>query len=231
MPEFLIFIDTEASCLPKDWNLPYSALNNWPYALQVSWLIYTGTGEKIKVENHYIDNNDFEIDPSSQRIHGLTKAFLRQNGIPRKELLGILSKDLNEYKPMIIGHFTELDYRIIGADYYREEMDNPMENLQTFCIMIASKHLQQNPQYKYLRLGNLFELLFKKPLLNQHNALVDATATADCFFELVKRKAITSLIQPPIEFQKKQKISTLFGWIVVLLLIVFSALLIVFYYE
>lgn len=231
MSDFFIFIDTEASCLPKDWSLPYGILNNWPNAVQVSWLIYTKEGEKIKVENHYINNNDFEIDPSSQRIHGLTKAFLQQNGIPRKDLLAMLSKDLNEYRPMIIGHFTELDYRILGAEYYREQMANPMEALQTFCLMIASKHLQQNPQYKFLRLGNLFELLFKQPLLNQHNALVDATATADCFFELVKRKEISSFIQPPIVFQKKAIKNKLFGWMVALLLIIFSALLIVFYYE
>ena len=193
MEEYLLFIDTEASGLPKKWHLPYETPNNWPFAVQVSWLIYTKEGEKVKEENHYISNNDFEISPGALRIHGLTPNFLQQNGIPQKEVLAKLSADLEHYRPMVVGHFTELDYHITGAAFFREGLPNPMEHLPAFCIMIASQHLQRNPNSKFLRLGDLYQLLFSKPLLGQHNAMADATATADCFFELVKRKDITSL--------------------------------------
>lgn len=230
MKDFLLFIDTEASGLPKKWNLPYSAPGNWPHAVQVSWLIYNKSGEKIKEENHYINNNDFDIVPSALNIHGLTKNFLQQTGIPRREVLAILSNDLLQYKPLIVGHFIELDYRVAGADYFREAMENPMENLSTFCIMKASKHLQQNPNSPFLRLGNLFELLFEKPLLSQHNALVDASATAECFFELVKRKEIINFTQPPIEFEQNENPANSTKWIVVVAVILFSALLIAHYY-
>ena len=230
MKDFLLFIDTEASGLPKNWNLPYAAPGNWPHAVQVSWIICSKEGTKIKEQNHYVSNNDFEISPSALRVHGLTKEFLRQNGKPRGELLAMLSADLHEYQPMIVGHFIELDYRVIGADYYREAIDNPMENLPTFCIMIASKHLQQNPYKKLLRLGDLYELLFRQPLLFQHNAMADATATADCFFELVKRSEIRSFVQPPIIFRKAEKLNRRIGWFLALFLVLFSILLIACYY-
>ncbi len=230
MKDFFLFIDTEASGLPKKWNLPYSTPGNWPHAVQVSWLIYNKAGEKIKEENHYVNNNDFDIAPSALNIHGLTKNFLQQTGMPRRELLAILSNDLMQYKPIIVGHFMELDYRVVGADYFREAMENPMEKLSTFCIMKASKHLQQNPNSRFLRLGNLYELLFKRPLLSQHNALVDASATAECFFELVKRKEITNFTQPPIEFQQDEKPRISTKWIVAVAVILFSALLIAHYY-
>lgn len=230
MKEFLLFIDTEATGLPKKWYLPYNVPGNWPNAVQVSWVIYSREGEKIKEQNYYISNNDFEISETAFRIHGLNKNFLQQNGIPRKHLLAMLSADLHQYQPMIVGHFTELDYHNIGADYFREAIGNPMENLPTFCIMIASKHLQQNPRCKYLRLGDLYELLFKKPLLHQHNAMADASATADCFFELVKRNEIKSLTQPLIVFHKRERISGHVGWIIVTLLIFLIALLIANYY-
>ncbi|MBC7889023.1 MAG: 3'-5' exonuclease [Ferruginibacter sp.] len=230
MNEYLLFIDTEASGLPKKWYLPYTAPGNWPYAVQVSWLIYSKSGEKISEQNYYISNNDFEICSTALRIHGLTKDFLKQNGIPRKQLLSILSKDLLEFQPMIVGHFAELDYHIIGADYCREGMDNPMEKLPVFCIMIASRHLQQNPQSKFLRLGELYALLFKQPLLNQHNAMIDAAATAACFFELVKINEISSFIQPPIVFQEKEKLPGGLGWIIAFLLVILIALLITCYY-
>ncbi|MCW3089551.1 MAG: polymerase alpha subunit [Ferruginibacter sp.] len=210
--------------------MPYGTPGNWPHAVQVSWLIYTKEGEKVLEQNYYVGDNDFEISATALRIHGLAKDFLQKNGIPRRQLLELLSKDLQQYQPMIVGHFAELDYRILGADYHREALDNPMEHLPTFCIMLASKHLQQNPHQKFLRLGDLYELLFKKPLLHQHNAIVDATATAECFFELVKRNEIKSFIQPPIVFQQEEKMTWLPGWIIALLLVLLIAFIITRYY-
>ncbi len=230
MKDYLLFIDTETTGLPKKWNKHYSVLDNWPYAVQVSWLIYNKDGEKIKEENYYINNDDFVITPAALHIHGITKMYLQQNGIPRCEVLSQLSTDIQQYQPMVIGHFTALDYHIIGADYYREKMENPMEKLSTFCIMIASQHLQQNPEYKFMRLGNLYELLFKQPLLGQHNSLTDATATAACFFELASRNEIKSFSQPPIVFQQKEKNIHSIGWAIVFLIILFSAFLIACYY-
>ena len=225
MNDYLLFIDTEATGLPKKWNRHYSFTDNWPHAVQVSWLIYSKEGKKIKEENYFINNDDCEISPTALSIHGITKSFLKQNGEPRCDVLGRLSLDIEQYQPMVVGHFISLDYHIIGADYYREKIDNPLEKLSTFCIMNASQHLQQNPNYKFLRLGNLYELLFKQPLLNQHNALADATATADCFFELAKRNEIKSFTQPPIVFQQKEKKINSIGWVIVFLLILLSAFL------
>jgi DNA polymerase-3 subunit epsilon len=230
LKDYLLFIDTEASGLPKKWSLTYSVPNNWPHAVQISWLIFTKAGEKIKEENHYINNNDFEMSPGALNIHGLTKDFLHKAGMPRRELLLLLSKDLQQYQPMVVGHFTELDYRIIGADYFREALENPMEKLRTFCIMKATQHLQQNPDSKFLRLGNLYELLFKRPLLSQHNAMVDATATAECFFELVKRKEICNFTQPPILFKPDEKIRKTSVWLIAVLFLLISAYLIASHY-
>lgn len=230
MKDYFLFIDTEASGLPRKWQLPYDAAGNWPYAVQVSWIIYTKDGERVRQQNHYVSNDDFEISPSAWRIHGLTREFLMHNGKPRRQLLEILSADLLEYQPLVIGHFMELDYRVIGADYCREGLPNPMENLPTFCVMTASRHLQQNPQRKFLRLGDLYKLLFGHPLLNQHNAMADAAATADCFFELVKRKEILSLEQPSIPFPKPERPVSRKHWLMALFWVLASLLLIAVYY-
>jgi len=194
-------------------------------------LVYSKDGVKIKEQNYYISNNDFKICAPALSIHGLTPDFLQQNGIPRKELLEILSKDLEEFQPMIVGYFLELDYHVIGAEYHRIGIEkHPMVNLSCFCIISATMHLQQNPNFKYLRHGQLFEMLFKKSLSNQHNALVDATATADYFFELVGRNEIKSFIQPPIVFKPKKNITKLLAWIILFILISLIAFLIACYY-
>lgn len=191
MNDFLLFIDTETSGLPKNWEKPYSTQGNWPFAVQVSWLIYTKDGQLVKQENFYINDNDFAITPSAQKIHGITTDFLLQNGDSRLKIMAFLANDLLQYKPMVVGHFLELDYHITGVEFYRSQLDNPMPALPSFCTMQGTTHMVRNPQFKYLRLGELYEELFNTRLEDQHNALTDARATAECFFELVKRGEIT----------------------------------------
>jgi DNA polymerase-3 subunit epsilon len=41
-----------------------------------------------------------------------------------------------------------------------------------------------------LRLGELYSTLFNKPLHKQHNAMVDAQATAECFFAMLAEGTI-----------------------------------------
>lgn len=187
----MLFIDTETSGLPKNWEKPYSARDNWPHALQISWLVYTQNGELVKQEDYYISDNDFKISPAAQKIHGLTQEFLVANGLPRQQVMAFLTADLMQYQPMVIGHFLELDYHITGVEYYRTGLQNPVPSLPAFCTMQATTHMVRNPQFKYLRLGQLYEELFHTTLENQHNALTDARATADCFFELLKKGEIT----------------------------------------
>ncbi len=190
MQDYLLFIDTETSGLPKNWNLPYSDNNNWPYAVQVAWIIYTKDKVEIKREDHYIKDNDFDISASAFKIHGITREFLDQQGEYRQDIMELLYQDLNEYQPLVVGHFIELDYHITGVDFYRVGMENPMNNLPMFCTMLGTKQFIRNPQVEHLRLSQLYSLLFEKVLHYQHNAMVDALATADCFFKLVQMGSV-----------------------------------------
>lgn len=194
MTDYLLFIDTEASGLPKKWELPYSAKDNWPFCVQVSWIIYTKDGQKVKQEDHFIKENDFTITKSATKIHGITQSFLLENGKSRKEVINLLSMDIAKFQPLITGHFMQFDYHMLGADFYRTGIENPVKKEMTFCTMLATTHLVKNPGLKFFRLGELYQSLFNTALHDQHNALVDAKATADCFFELVKRGEINDEI-------------------------------------
>lgn len=227
MTDNLLFIDTEASGLPKKWNAPYSKVNNWPFSVQISWLIYHRNGDLIKQENHFIRDNDFKITPAAQDIHGITHEFLNQHGEPRHSVMELLAEDIKKYHPMLIGHFMELDFHVLSADFFRSGVENPAINAPIFCTMIATKQLLVHPQSKYLRLGDLYELLFKTPLLHQHNALNDAAATAACFFELIKKGEIDD------EYIDKQQslksyeppFNRFIGWVVVILILLLLIIL------
>lgn len=200
MTDYLLFIDTEASGLPKKWNLSYSHDKNWPHIAQLSWIIYSNSGAEVKRENHFIGDNDFEISNSANKIHGITRHFLNKHGHSRREVLLLLTKDLAHYKPLVVGHFMEFDFNLVGIDSFRAGIENPFLKFATFCTMHATTHLVENPAKKYLNLCELHSYLFRTSLTNHHNAIEDARATARCFFELLRRGEID---EEKIERQKK----------------------------
>lgn len=187
MKEYLLFVDTETSGLPKDWSKPYSVRGNWPHVVQVAWVLYTREGRKLKEENYYIRASDYEVSPTSQRIHGLSDDFLRENGKDRNSVMQLLHADLIRYQPLVVGHFMQLDYHMLGLSFYRSGLDNPLPKLPHFCTMQATAHFIRESRHRHLRLGELYMRLFQTPLQDEHNALSDASATAVCFFELWKK--------------------------------------------
>ncbi|WP_299708573.1 3'-5' exonuclease [uncultured Pontibacter sp.] len=184
MNAYLLFVDTETSGLPKDWSKPYSARDNWPHIVQVAWEVYTREGDLVKSENFYIKPSDYEMSPVSQSIHGISLEFLEQNGHGRYEAMQQLQKDLLKFKPLVVGHFMQLDYHMLGLGFYRAGLDNPLEQLPTFCTMQATGHFIREARHRHMRLGELYMRLFGEPLQQEHDALIDAHATARCFFEL-----------------------------------------------
>lgn len=217
MKEYLLFIDTETSGLPKKWNQPYSDNKNWPFSVQIAWIVYTNDGKEIKQENFYINENDFSIEPSSLKTHGITKEFLKEKGERRKKVLSKLAYDIKKFKPMLIGHFMELDFHVLGADFFRCGLENPMKESPLFCTMLASDVYVKNPQSKFLRLSQLYDYLFNKQAVNIHNALTDVTITATCFFEMLKRNDITdqTIDAQQNKFKVKQisKTGLIWAWI------------------
>jgi DNA polymerase-3 subunit epsilon len=225
--DYLLFIDTEASGLPKNWNLPYDSPGNWPYCVQISWLVFTKEGRKIKEENHYIKDSDFIIDVSATKVHGITRDLLEKKGEYRKVVLQLLQEDFTRYNPLAVGHFMQFDLHMLGADYYRAEMGDPIKNGGIFCTMLGSKHLVKNPALRFLRLDQLYEMLFKKRLEHSHDALVDAGATAACFFEMMKRGEINEEIitQQQKEFFKKKSFPEKYGCLPMISLIFLTVLI------
>ncbi|GAB3295118.1 hypothetical protein GCM10027511_08640 [Hymenobacter humi] len=191
MREYLLFLDTETSGIPRDWSKPYSSRDNWPHIVQLAWVVYTRDGQEVKAENHYIQPNDYDMSPASGSIHGLTLDFLRQNGKSRHAVMHRLHRDLLRYHPLVVAHFMQLDYHMVSVGFYRAGLQNPLEHLPTFCTMRATGELVRYTNRRFLRLGELYQRLFEEAMPQEHDALADAYATARCFFELERQGAIS----------------------------------------
>ncbi|MGY3212057.1 3'-5' exonuclease [Mucilaginibacter sp. HD30] len=207
MSKYLLFIDTEASGLPVNWTLPYSAEGNWPHIVQIAWLVYDEQHNLVKEQNHYINDDGVTITDSAIATHHITPDFLLSHGEPLIKVMEILANDLVEYEPTIIGHFMQLDYYLMGAAFYRSGVYNPLGKLPVFCTMVATTQLLRSPSTRQLRLGDLYYMLFKIDLQHEHNALHDARATAESFFELRKRGEISEagIIQQNKDFELQRE--------------------------
>ena len=113
MKEYFLVIDTETSGLPKKWDQPYDSPKNWPYVVQIAWIIYQADGNEIKRSSHYLKNGDFKINASAYQIHQINHEYLSINGEDRRQIMLKLRTDLEQYHPLIIGHFMELDFHMI----------------------------------------------------------------------------------------------------------------------
>ncbi len=194
LKDYFLVIDTETSGLPKKWDAHYDTKNNWPHVLQIAWIIYNQAGEEIKRENHYLKPGAFNISKASIKIHSLTTDFLHENGETRLEVFTKLQADLLTYEPLIVAHFVELDFCMIGAEFHRLKLPNPLKDSSLFCTLKASAAYVKNPAFKFLKLNIFYKTLFKKLPENLHNALVDAELTAEIFFYLLKNGEVTSKI-------------------------------------
>ena len=130
---------------------------------------------------------DYEIEESAVRIHPITHEIAMKRGVDRKKALGQLLEDLEHYKPLVVGHFLTLDKSMLEVGFQRCGWPNVLGQYPLFCTMRASSGYMPWANRSYPKLDELYHTLFKKKLTQAHDALHDARATAQCFFELTKR--------------------------------------------
>lgn len=231
MREYTLFVDTETSGIPRNWDLPYSTPNNWPHVAQLAWVICTRDGREVKAENHYILPSDYDLTPESGQIHGLTVAFLQAYGRSRHEVMQLLYQDLLEYQPLVVGHFMQLDFHMLGVSFYRAGLPNPLGELPNFCTMRLTGKFMRPEQQSFLRLGELYERLFHEPMTRHHDALIDAQATARCFYELTRQGLISEMtlatqkqVSLPAAEGSKESGLLVMGWLAIAALFVLLAL-------
>lgn len=202
--EHFLFLDTETSGVPENWQAPTTDVDKWPYIVQIAWLIYDRQGKKIKEREFYIKAEDYKIKETSRQIHGITEEMANARGVARKEALKSLYRDLRQFKPLIVGHFVTLDLHMIQAGFSRSGIKNIIRQYPSFCTMQATSDYIHFSNRHYPRLGELYERMFKRKMDNEHSASGDARAVAECFFELVRRDEVDdALVQRQMKDREK----------------------------
>ncbi|MDI9320313.1 MAG: 3'-5' exonuclease [Phycisphaerales bacterium] len=186
-----LFFDTETTGLPRNWKALVSELNNWPRLVQLAFLYYDNNGNKISGGDFIIKPEGFTIPTDVSRIHGIsTERAIREGQSLRAVLLNFQS--LIGQASYLVAHNMSFDEKIVGAEFLRNGMQNSIQTKNKICTMEKTTNfcaIDGPYGYKWPKLSELHYKLFRTGFEEAHNAAVDITATAKCFWEL-KRKNI-----------------------------------------
>ena len=192
---YLIF-DTETTGLPKDFKAPVTDTDNWPRMVQIAWQLHDDMGNLIEHQDYLIKPEGFNIPFISQNIHGISTELAMAEGHDLTEVLQKFNEVLQK-ADFIVGHNISFDQKIVGAEFYRKQINNSLLQKDMLDTMTEkTAHLCQIPskkgnRFKYPSLGELYTFLFHEQFVEAHNATADVEATTRAFLELIRRGVFT----------------------------------------
>ena len=113
--KFLTF-DTETTGLPRDRYGKIDDSSNWPYVVQLSWILYDNETNRLFKSNDIIRvNDDVDISPESINVHGITRKRCKEDGIPIKTALIKFQKAMKD-ADILIAHNLDFDKKLLMAE-------------------------------------------------------------------------------------------------------------------
>lgn len=202
---FMCF-DTETTGLPRDYNLPYTATNNWPHIVQISYVLFNVVDGEINhlAEGDFILSPDDSYSIPSNMIHGISNEKATTIGYRRHDVFRFLARQL-DYVDYLIGHNLDFDINVLRAEFEREHIDvsKQFDYIERICTMKSAKPLYPSGS-PWPKLEKLYKDLTGKVISNAHNAVADVNATIECFKSLYKRNLV--------EFNTKKRLGDTFTY-------------------
>jgi len=187
-----LFFDTETTGLPRNWKAPVTDLNNWPRMVQIAWMLYDTHGKMIESNDFIIKPEGYTIPMEVSRIHGITTQRALDEG---RSLLHVLTEfnELIHEADYLVAHNISFDEKIVGAEFLRNKIQNPIPKKNKICTMHSTVDfcaLKGPYGNKWPKLSELHYKLFNSDFDEAHNASVDISITAKCFWQLRKLNLI-----------------------------------------
>jgi DNA polymerase III epsilon subunit-like protein len=188
-----LFFDTETSGFINKAKSFDDPTQNW--CCQIGAILST-KDEIIDQLDVIIKANGRTMPSFVAKIHGITAERADQEGVEEYQALEQFAMLLADM-PMKICHNYNFDSEFLDH-LFKRNLDNLTDiarskyflDLPHFCTMnnkdiIAFCDLKNKKGApKKPKLEELYEILFLEPMPNAHNAMADATATMECFYEL-----------------------------------------------
>jgi DNA polymerase III epsilon subunit-like protein len=175
----ILFYDTETTGLFSARGRRSDNSEHHPWLLQISAILYTEDGTEIRYIDYYVERLNIKINNSN--IHNITPEILKANGKPIGHVLKKF-EDICAEADLIVCHNYAFDSAIVRTELKRNKVPDFLIKKPSFCTMTECSWLS-----RAVSLQNLHFAVFGRKFDNHHNSLYDARATAECFFEMIKK--------------------------------------------
>lgn len=185
-----LFFDTETTGLPRLRNAPPEDFSNWPYIIEIAWLLIDQDGLQVS-GGHYIVKQNVSIPKEATSVHHITTADMLLKGVSPQEVYSefIEAVEATEY---IIAHNLDFDMPIIECELLRNGFNKILFSKKQYCTMKGGKDFctvyDRAGRIKNPKLSELFgKLYFDNPYLTfegTHNALADTNMLHRCFIKM-----------------------------------------------
>lgn len=181
-----LFFDTETTGLPRDWKAPVTDLNNWPRMVQLAYLLFDKDGNKLLESDFIIKPEGYTIPKEAAAVHGITTEIALEKGKPLGQSLELFYEAV-QAADTLVAHNMAFDEMIVGAELLREKKHNVIPMKTRICTMQSTVNFCKIPSkygFKWPKLTELHYKLFETDFEDAHDAFVDITITAKCFWKL-----------------------------------------------
>ena len=203
----IAIFDLETTGLINGYHAKYTDLDAFRNAriIQIAMLVYDfaideqqdshgsndipqSTHKLVKTYYYTILPDDFII--RNKHIHNISQQYAIENGIPFKKVIMDMYCILKSID-IIVAHNIGFDFPILQSELHRygfDELNQKLNTVALYCTMAnTAKLLKIGPSpYKWPKLAELHDYLFKGKTYNKHNALLDVKTLAKCFWKMYK---------------------------------------------
>lgn len=187
-----LFFDTETTGLPRLRNVPPEDFSNWPYIVEIAWLLIDEEGLQAAGGNYIVKQN-VSIPKEATAVHHITTQEMLLKGIPPKDVYSEFIECV-EKAEYIIAHNLEFDMPIIECELLRNGFNKILFSKKQYCTMKGGRDFctvyDRAGRIKNPKLSELFgDLYFDNPYLKfegTHNALADTNMVHRCFMKMIE---------------------------------------------
>ncbi len=183
-----LFFDTETTGIPRNYKAPVTDLANWPRVVQLAFMQTDEKGMVLAAEEFIIKPEGFVIPADAARIHGITTEHALAQGVPMGEALAEFMGCLQK-STALVAHNMAYDENVLGAEFLRAKMGNPLPKAKRVCTMQSSTNYCAIPgPYgpKWPTLGQLHMKLFGQEMKDAHRRAGGCAGLCEMLFELRK---------------------------------------------
>jgi DNA polymerase III subunit epsilon len=177
----IVFFDCETTGLPRNFAAPAADTDNWPRLVELALLVFDADGHELDSIQWIVYPDGYEIPAQAAAIHGITTQIAKEKGRPIEIVLAEAGRYFMRAE-VVVAHNIAFDEKIVGAEYIRARMEDPLLGKAAYCTMNESK--AQLNLFKRPKLIELHQALFGEGFDGAHGAMADIEATARCYWEL-----------------------------------------------